>query len=414
MNVPERKFRFRRPKLIRSSGRSAIFPPLNPKATPAPETKQIRQTGDRARRLFAFTILQRTVWVTGFGFSVIVMAVILGAAAFNTGTNLLYVMLSLLFALFTLSAIMGWVNLNGLRVKRIAPAESYVGRAAEIQVVIKNSKRWMSSWGLAVEEGVRDIMPAGVSAYFLAAPAGGSVVAQSGVTFRRRGLYRLEGVRLGTIFPFALLEFRSRQADPLDFIVYPEIVPVGNVPRRLVRGAGDEENPEKGRASGLHSIRDYAPGDPARDIHWRLSAKGTGLKLREYESESAHGVQLVLDISRGELKSALDHERMEKAISLTASLAKHYLGEDIEVMVWTAAGVVPRGSGPAQLKRILRSLALLSVEEMREEATVPPPPPDMTQFRIRGGTIGEVAGPQRESRPGGGATAAVAAAGRGR
>lgn len=331
--------------------------------------------------------MSRTVWVTAFGMGLILMSVLLGGAAFNTGTSLLYMMLSMLIALFTLSIALGWLNLNGLSVTRIPPAECYAGRPSEVQVIMKNGKRWMASYGVAIDESVPEADPEPLAAYFLAVPPRGTAVARQRVIFRRRGLYRFEGVRLGTLFPFGLLQFRSRQSDPVELIVFPELTPVAEPPRRLSLGAGEYEHPEKGHGSGLHSIREYSPGDPARDIHWRISAKGGGLKVREYESESAEGVQLVLNIGRDEVTTEADRERLEKAISLTASLARHYLGEDVEVMVWTAAGVVPRGTGPIHLKRILRSLALLEVDAMNPHAAPPAPPPDMTQVHIRGAAM---------------------------
>jgi len=359
----------------------------------------------RARRLLTFTVMSRTVWVTAFGVGLVFMSVLLGGAAFNTGTNLLYMMLSMLIALITLSVVVGWLNLNGLSVKRIPPAECYAGQPTGIEVRVRNRKRWMASYGIAVEERVPEAHPEPLGAYFLAVPARGTAVTRQSATFLRRGLYRFEGVRLGTLFPFGLLQFRSRQADPVELIVFPALTPVAQPPRRLSMGAGEHEHPEKGHGSGLHSIREYTPGDPARDIHWKISAKGGGLKVREYESESAEGVQLVLNIGRDEVTTDADRERLEKAISLTASLATHYLRDEIEVMVWTAAGVVPRGTGPIHLKRILRSLALLEVETMNPHAAPPAPPADMVQVHVRGSAV--------EASDGEGAGGETAAAGHG-
>lgn len=366
----------------------------------------------RARRLFEFTVLSRTVWVTAFGAGLIVMSFLLGGAAFNTGTNLLYLMLSMLIALFTLSIVLGWYNLNGLSISRRPPVESYAGQPAEIEVVAKNAKRWMSSYGIAVEERIAGAQPQPLATYFLAIRPRSTAIARQPVTFKRRGLVRLEGVRLGTLFPFGLLQFRSRQADPVELIVFPELVPVRNPPRRLTLGAGEHEHPEKGHGAGLHSIREYSPGDPARDIHWRISAKGGGLKVREYESESAEGVQLVLHLGRDELQTDADRDRLEKAISLTASLARFYIREEIEVMLWTAAGVVPRGTGPIHLKRILRSLALLQIDDMSPYAAPPAPPTDMTQVRIKGPAMeGDLEAGAAKATPDGDGEPAAAAAG---
>lgn len=366
----------------------------------------------RARRMFTFTIMSRTVWITAFGFGLIVMSVLLGGAAFNTGTSLLYMMLSMLIALFTLSVVVGWLNLNGLQISRRGPAECHAGEPTELQVIAKNGKRWGGSYGVAVEENVAEIEPEVLSAFFLTVPPRGAVVERRPVTFARRGLYRLEGVRIGTLFPFGLLQFRSRQADPVELIVYPAWAPLSQPPHRLSPGAGEHEHPEKGRGSGLHSIREYAPGDPARDIHWRISAKGGGLKVREYESESAEGVQLVLNIAREEVRTEADRERLENAISQTASLSRYYLKQEIEVMVWTAAGVVPRGTGPVHLKRILRSLALLEVDAMKPHATPPAPPTDMTRILVSGSVTDEVAGTGSIGLHGGAVDVAVGSAGR--
>jgi uncharacterized protein (DUF58 family) len=339
---------------------------------------------DRARRLLRFGLMARTVWLTPFAVGVIFMAVLLTGAAVNTGTSLIYVMLALLVAFFTLSFVLGFLNLNGLSISRVPPRECYAFEPAEFQVALRNRKRWLPSFGISVEERIEGGQPESLSAYFLAAPARRATVTPAKVAFTRRGIVRLEGVRVGTIFPFGLLAFQARRLDPMEILVFPRMHAITDPPRRLSRGAGEKERAEKGHAAGLHSIREYVHGDPARDIHWRLSAKGAGVKIREYEAESAEGIQLVLDARKGEAGGEREREHFERAISLTASLARHYLNEGIEVMLWTPAGVVPRGAGPAHLKRILRSLALVEIDDLNPHASPPSRVEDMTQVWIAG------------------------------
>lgn len=338
----------------------------------------------QGKQALRFAVFARTIWITKFGIGVGVMSAVLAGAALNTGTNLLYVMLSLLLALIALSLLVGWVNLKGLSASRIAPAEIHANRAVEIQFALRNTKRWMTSYGISVEESIQGADPRPMGAFFLAARPGMTSITSTTAVFNRRGLFRPEGVRLATLFPFGLIEFRLHQRDPLEWIVYPEILPMASPPRRWTRGMGDEERAEKGHGAGLHSIREYAPGDPARDIHWRLSAKGTGLKLREYESEADLGVLLVLDARRTERPTLEDLERFEQAISLTATLATQYERDGVEVALWTAAGSVPRGAGPAHLRRILRSLALVEMKDLSAEARPPSPRPELTQVWISG------------------------------
>lgn len=44
-------------------------------------------------------------------------------------------------------------------------------------------------------------------------------------------------------------------------------------------------------------VRDYVPGDPTAAIHWKASAKGVGLKVKEPDREAEESVLLLLDTS---------------------------------------------------------------------------------------------------------------------
>lgn len=46
----------------------------------------------------------------------------------------------------------------------------------------------------------------------------------------------------------------------------------------------------------IHELRDYRPGDPLRDVHWKLSAKADKLIVREAQEEIRQGIALALSL----------------------------------------------------------------------------------------------------------------------
>ena len=62
-----------------------------------------------------------------------------------------------------------------------------------------------------------------------------------------------------------------------------------------------------GGFSEEHELRDYRPGDPLRDIHWKLSAKTDQMILREAQEPAQRNVLLTLDLigSQDQIDSVL-------------------------------------------------------------------------------------------------------------
>jgi uncharacterized protein (DUF58 family) len=81
--------------------------------------------------------------------------------------------------------------------------------------------------------------------------------------------------------------------------------------------------------------------------------------VREYEEEAHRRVNLLLDNALPATASELDEDALERAISLCASLASHYLGRGFAVRLVCRGTAVPAAAGPAQLHRVLKTLALL-------------------------------------------------------
>lgn len=81
----------------------------------------------------------------------------------------------------------------------------------------------------------------------------------------------------------------------------PDVTKLLSPPLRPKAGGGYSE---------VHELRDYRPGDPMRDVHWKLSAKADKLIVREAQEEvrrdviltlSLHGVGADADSSLGQL-----------------------------------------------------------------------------------------------------------------
>jgi len=136
-----------------------------------------------------------------------------------------------------------------------------------------------------------------------------------------RGNYQLTDcvVTAGDYFGFV----QRKKTFPLrnEFLVYPAY-------RQLTHwSAGD------GRISGsmnvshrwsddvaaVRGVREYQRGDRLSQIHWKASARGLGLKTKEFEHQATNQVIFFLDASR-ESYQRRNPELFELAVKLTASL----------------------------------------------------------------------------------------------
>ena len=93
----------------------------------------------------------------------------------------------------------------------------------------------------------------------------------------RRGLYTLGPTTLRTGDPFGLYTVSLEYPTSLPLLVLPPVVPLPAIEVTPGGRAGDG----RPRANAVHrtvsaaSVREYAPGDSPRWIHWRTSARRT-------------------------------------------------------------------------------------------------------------------------------------------
>lgn len=156
----------------------------------------------------------------------------------------------------------------------------------------------------------------------------------------RRGQFTLGPMTVNSGDPFGLYQFPRHIASTSSIMVYPQTFPIydfatpsgaqmgGNAVRRL----SYEVTPH---AAG---VREYAPGDSFKRIHWRSSARRGKLFVKEFEMDPLGDVWMFLDLSRDSLVERpsvygggidstvnLPPSTEEYGIAVAASLAQHFI-----------------------------------------------------------------------------------------
>jgi len=301
----------------------------------------------------------------------LVIIIVVGFAAWNTGNNLLFLVFSLLCA----TLFVGWIaarsTLRDLTVSARFPDHIFAAEPAPVIVTLRNTKRLLPSFSIFVEargpSGEAEPRPIArlryakrLLAYFSYVPHHAAAEQSVEQLFPKRGHVLIDGFELSTRFPFGFFRRRRRlRARNVDIIVYPKPEAIGDKLHLLPMYAGRIPSLRRGAGHDLFSLRDYQPQDDLRHIDWKATARSRRLTVREFTSEDERRITIVLDTRlRGEPGEKL-RQRFEKGVVQTASLLKHFVEERAEVRLVLADEVGPFGSGVDQLYRCLRRLALV-------------------------------------------------------
>lgn len=308
-----------------------------------------------------------------------------GAAAVNTGNNLLYLVLGLLLSLIVLSGILSELVLRDVRVVRRLPRRAFAGSPCLVELAVTNDKKRAPSYSIEIEDWAPDD-PCDRRCYFLKVAPGAEVVASYERTPQKRGTLRFGELRIRTRYPFGLFEKTRRIADEAELVVYPALAK-----HARPEPAGGSEGPEvestrRGPGSEIAGVRDYASGDEARAIHWKRTASLGKLVVRERQRDVARRLTLVIDEARPRGIDPIAWDAaFERVLSEAARTAERALAEGASVEAVARSGRSPAvlpGRAPDPIWRFLALLRPLSSEDA-------PPLPDrapgaIQRFEVRG------------------------------
>ncbi|HVZ16871.1 MAG TPA: DUF58 domain-containing protein [Terriglobales bacterium] len=308
--------------------------------------------------------------VTREGLIYMVIVLVIGVAALNTGNNLLFIIVSAMLAAIIVSGVASAAMLRRAEMDLTIPEHVFANDSVVGRVNVHNRSRWWPAFSVSVVPPKvkaakskwvlhrslfrwppkappekqwlkipdlylsRMVIPA-VRAdilkdpvYFPYIPKNASASAEVDLTFAQRGRFVQDGFGIATRFPFSFLTKTRRISLKREVIVYPPIEPTDDLFQVLPMITGEFESFVAGRGYDLYRIREYLPEDSARHVDWKATAKTGALKVREFTKEDERKLRIVFD-NPG--PGVVTPEQYEKYIALAASLGWHFSDENTEL-----------------------------------------------------------------------------------
>jgi uncharacterized protein (DUF58 family) len=198
------------------------------------------------------------------------------------------------------------------------------------------------------------------AARFLLAPLAAGEEARAAYRFPtdRRGRFEIGPLRATLADPFGLVSAGRRVLGTEQVIVYPRVHDIVAPPD--IGGLDlDRDHPAvrpRVESSGdFMTLREYAPGDDLRHVHWRSTARRGHLMMRQNETRRRAPVLLMLDVR----PATHDRASFERGVEAVASIATALdrAGRPFEV-AWST-GMNVGAPGRRHLAHIMDELAIV-------------------------------------------------------
>jgi uncharacterized protein (DUF58 family) len=337
-----------------------------------------------SRRIFPFSF-----GITLEGILFLAGVLVLSIAAIHTGNNLLFIILAALLSTIAVSGIVSRNSLKQVSLSLRLPENVFAEERVSIKVSLRNLKKVFPSFSIRVEDPalrrrhspfqsikwlvfsrrrassmdpIADRAVLRQAAYFPVLRAGETRSEFTVQSFPHRGLYSLNGFWISTRFPFGFFRRGERVGAKGEVLVFPLVQKISSFFHLLPFLPGHLEGLHVGLGENLFSIRKYQESESARMIDWKATAKTGELMAREYEREEESKFCLILDTRIPNQASAEIEDSFEKAVSLAAGIAAHFLEAGSGIEFLTPNEYIPRGTGIEHLYRILGSLAVIRPE----------------------------------------------------
>ncbi len=314
----------------------------------------------------AFLGLFRAIKVTQFGGTFCLFTIFLGAAAINSGANLLFLVFGMLMSALVGSGTLAVINMNRLRFERLHPPTAFAGEPFFVRLRILNDKRFFPSFSLAIDDFHSERHDRALGgAFALKVPPRGMAAVRYVARLPRRGAHQFDSLQVRTRFPFGLIEIASRVPVVTEMVALPRVGALLTSSQAYASRAIQEfqiTSLWKGEEEDFLSLREFRPGDNPKYIHWRSSAKRRKLMVREFERKQERRVTILFDTFINPLlKEHAWRDGFEEAVEFVATVVHELAARGFDIQfaqMGPEFAAVRTGTERGALMRILSALAV--------------------------------------------------------
>ena len=342
------------------------------------------------------------------GAVMLVLVMVVGFSAWNTGNNLLFLVLSFLLGSLVVGFIAGSISLKRLSVKLRFPDIIHAGESVPFTVVVTNGKRLFPTFSLLVDIRGRDrdnnlvaadlekVLPERIAKRLSRPPivrrtvghvpfvkAGQTADSKLDIVFERRGKFVIQDFELVTRFPFGFFRHRRRlAADEKEIFVLPKLSPFDTPETFASVGNIAQSNDRRGGKGDLAGLREYQRNDDPRHIDWKATARTAQLTIREHSAETSTRVNVIFDtaipardIRKQTLRERINQipvvddrtKQFEKGVETTASILNELTNKKIEFKLLIDGESPQFNASTDQLHPSLKRLATVALSDERSE-----------------------------------------------
>lgn len=341
------------------------------------------------------------------------LIVIVAFSAWNTGNNLLFLVLSFLSAAMLVGFAAGTLSLKKLDVRMRFPETIFAGDETPVLVKIYNRKKFFPAVSIVAEVrgtereksevsgDLKKILPRFVVRrlerpsiirrtldYFVYIPRGTDMESRTNHIFPNRGRFLIKDFELTTSFPFSFFRHRRRlPAKETELIVFPKLVAVDKELDSLALETGRFNANKRGSGQDLLALRDYQPNDDLRRIDWKATARSRHIIVREFSAEDDRKITVYLDTrisppaaksqedepndkKSDEQQSLIDNQHFENGVSIAASLIQRFTEDQAEIRLIIDDNIGEFGFGYRHMHNCLKLLAVVEPKPFDENLKV--------------------------------------------
>jgi len=258
--------------------------------------------------------------------------------------------------------------------RRVSETKALMGIPVLVELTLENHGRKIEKAllhdippTLATGSLFHDVSPArarvtkGATSLLCGIDEGGKATLRYEVEFSEPGEYRFGSCSVLVQSMFGLAERRHDFPSPLTVRVYPRrlVKSVDTGPAIAFGWSGVTPSRYRGGRLDFMNIRNYASGDPLKDVNWKASGRLGKMLVNEWHVERGLDCVVIVDMSAGSLPRVGDWngrgEVVTSAYELTCALVRSGNRVGLLLMGSSLAKVKP-GFGSRQLKAMVEML----------------------------------------------------------